>query len=172
MNKTSKTAFLSYVIWCTCIGLLCGMPVLAQKSDSIYYSSRAKKVNRTPTIKANIQSYKPSYNTGLGYIPYNNSLINGKSNAVKQDKILSVSKVYPNPVDDQVNVILKLDRESSVSIKIMDLLGNEVITLANERMPAGEQTKSFTIPNKLNSGIYFLRIVCGAETIVKRISVL
>ncbi|MCD0490279.1 T9SS type A sorting domain-containing protein [Pedobacter sp. MC2016-14] len=171
MNKTSKTAFFAYVICCACISLLCSMPVLAQKSDSIYYSSRAKKVNRTPTIKANIQSYKPSYNAGLGYLPYNNSLLNAKG-SIKQDKILSVSKVYPNPVDDQVNVTLKLDREGVVSIKIIDLLGNEVITLANERMVSGEQTKSFTIPNKLNSGIYFLRIVCGAETIVKRISVI
>ncbi|PIG99626.1 hypothetical protein CS542_05140 [Pedobacter sp. IW39] len=34
----------------------------------------------------------------------------------------------------------------------MDLLGNEVVTLSNERLSAGEQTKTFTIPNRLNSG--------------------
>ncbi|MNR16687.1 hypothetical protein D3C85_1333060 [compost metagenome] len=54
----------------------------------------------------------------------------------------------------------------------MDLLGNEVVTLSNERISSGEQTKSYTIPNRLNSGIYFLKIVSGSETIVKRISVL
>jgi len=54
----------------------------------------------------------------------------------------------------------------------MDLLGNEVVTLSNERLSSGEQTKTFTIPNRLNSGIYFLRIVTGSETVVKRISVL
>jgi hypothetical protein len=98
--------------------------------------------------------------------------MNGKGNNIKQDKILVVTKVFPNPVDDQINLTYRLDRESMVSIKIMDLLGNEVVTLSNERSPAGEQTKTFIIPNRLNSGIYFLRIVAGPETIVKRISVL
>lgn len=172
MNKTSKTSFLAYILCSICIGMLCSTTVLAQKSDSIYYSSRAKKVSRTPTIKANIQSYRPNYNAALGYIPFNSALLNSKNTSPKPDKILTVSKVYPNPVDDQINVIIKLDRESTVTIKIMDLLGNEVVTLSNERLPSGEQTKTFTIPNRLNSGIYFLRIVAGAETIVKRISVL
>ena len=31
---------------------------------------------------------------------------------------------------------------------------------------------TYTIPNKLNTGIYFLKIVAGGEPIVKRISVL
>ncbi|MNU00497.1 hypothetical protein D3C86_1825280 [compost metagenome] len=65
-----------------------------------------------------------------------------------------------------------MDRESNLSVKIMDLLGNEIVTLANERIPAGEQTKSYTIPNRLNAGIYFLKIMSGNETVVKRISVL
>lgn len=81
-------------------------------------------------------------------------------------------RVYPNPVDDQINLTIRLERESNLTIKIMDLLGNEVVTLSNERLSAGEQTKTFTIPNRLNSGIYFLRFVAGSETIVKRISVL
>jgi ribosomal protein S6 len=50
-------------------------------------------------------------------------------------------------------------------------LGNDVVTLANERAPAGEQTKTYTI-NKLNPGIYFLRILASGEPVVKKISVL
>ena len=167
-----KITRLRTILCIICIGVFYSTAVLAQKSDSIYYISRTKKFSKTPTIKANIQSYKPTYNSTTGYIPFNSLLLNSKGAALKQDKILTVSKVYPNPVDDQINVVLRLDRESTLSIKIMDLLGNEVITLCNERIPAGEQTKTFTIPNRLNSGIYFLRFVAGAETVVKRISVL
>lgn len=169
MNKLSKIALCVYMLCITTIGVLCSMDALAQKPDSIYYSTKNKKVSKTPQIKANIQSFRPVFD----FIPYNSLLMNsGKAAASKSDKILTVLKVYPNPVDDQINVNLKLDRETNLSIKVMDLLGNEVITLMNERSPSGEITKSFTIPNRLNSGIYFLRIMAGAETSVKRISVL
>ena len=144
--------------------------VFAQKSDSVYFNKNTKKSIRTPQIKTNIQSYRPMF----GFIPYN-SLLGTPSKPApsgKSDKVLTVVKVYPNPVDDQINITLRLERETNLSIKIMDLLGNEVVTLLNERYPAGESTRNFNIPNRLNSGIYFLRIVAGAETSVKRISVL
>lgn len=154
-----------------CMSILCSVSVFGQKTDSSTTSIRAKKINKTPQIKANIPTYKPKYN--FGYIQYNDIVSSNKSlSGLKQEKILSVLKVYPNPVDDQINLILKMDRESNLSVKIMDLLGNEVVTLSNERIPAGEQTKSYTIPNRLNSGIYFLKIMSGTETVVKRISVL
>ena len=92
--------------------------------------------------------------------------------AVKQEKILTVLKVYPNPVIEQINISLRLERNAVMSIKIIDLLGNEVITLLNEKTSAGEHTKTYLIPDKLNAGIYFLRIVAGGEPVVKRISVL
>jgi hypothetical protein len=153
------------------MSILCSVSVFGQKADSSATGIRAKKINKTPQIKANIPTYKPKYN--FGYIQYNDIISNSKSlNSAKQEKILSVLKVYPNPVDDQINLILKMDRESNLSVKIMDLLGNEVVTLSNERKAAGEQTKSYTIPNRLNAGIYFLKIMSGSETVVKRISVL
>lgn len=154
-----------------CMGLLCSVSVFGQKADTSATGIRAKKINKTPQIKANIPTYKPKYS--FGYIQYNDLVSNNKSsNNLKPEKILTVVKVYPNPVDDQINLILRMDRESNLSVKIMDLLGNEIVTLSNERIAAGEQTKSYTIPNRLNAGIYFLKIMSGNETVVKRISVL
>ncbi|ACU03105.1 hypothetical protein Phep_0883 [Pedobacter heparinus DSM 2366] len=153
------------------MSVLCSVSVFGQRTDSSTTSIRAKKINKTPQIKASVPTYKPKY--AVGYLQYNDLISGNKSlTNPKQEKILTVLKVYPNPVDDQINLILRIDRESNLSVKIMDLLGNEVVTLSNERIPAGEQTKSYTIPNRLNSGIYFLKIMSGAETVVKRISVL
>ncbi|MDR6785444.1 hypothetical protein ABIE26_004154 [Pedobacter africanus] len=167
-RKVTRLLNISCIV---CMSILCSVSVFGQKADSSATGIRAKKINKTPQIKANIPTYKPKYN--FGYIQYNDIISNSKSlNSVKQEKILSVLKVYPNPVDDQINLILKMDRESNLSVKIMDLLGNEVVTLSNERIAAGEQTKSYTIPNRLNAGIYFLKIMSGSETVVKRISVL
>lgn len=167
MNTKTKTISRIYMICIICISVFCSAPVFAQRSDS---TARYKRIVRTPQIKGDVPSYKPNYNTS--FTPYNNLVSHNKPGSGKPDKILSVLRVYPNPVDDQINLILRLERESNISIKIMDLLGNEVVTLSNERLSAGEQTKTFTIPNRLNSGIYFLRFVAGSETIVKRISVL
>lgn len=171
MKIQRKIAALLNMSCIICMSVLCSVSVFGQKNDSLSTGIRSKKINKTPQIKANVPTYKPKYN--FGYVPYNDIVSGNKGlNNVKAEKILTVLKVYPNPVDDQINLILRIDRESNLSVKIMDLLGNEIVTLSNERISAGEQTKSYTIPNRLNSGIYFLKIMSGAETIVKRISVL
>jgi len=156
--------------------MFCSAPIFAQKPDSSVTGIRSKRINKTPQIKANIPTYKPKYN--FGYVQYSDVVsgvvpgVKSPANNTKPEKLLTVLKVYPNPVDDQINIILRLDRESNLSVKILDLLGNEIVTLSNERIQAGEHTKNYSIPNRLNSGIYFLKIVSGSETIVKRISVL
>lgn len=172
MNKQLLKALLINILCIVCMGVFGSSHVFGQKTDSAVTNIRAKKIYKTPQIKANIPAYKPK--TGFGFVQYGDVLSNNVKSVPgpKQDKILNVLKVYPNPVNDQINLIIKMDRESNLSVKIMDLLGNEVVTLSNERVGSGEQTKSYTIPNRLNPGIYFLKIVSGAETIVKRISVL
>jgi hypothetical protein len=153
-----------------CIGVLCNTGVLAQKVDSVSYFSRSGRTSKATSIKPNLPAYRPLFD-GFSFIPYNNLLLS-KGAGSKSDKNLTFIKVSPAAVDDQITVVYKLERESNISIKIMDLLGNEVTTLATERSASGEQTKTFSIANRLSSGIYFVRIVAGAETSVKRISVL
>lgn len=155
------------------ICFMTSVTVFAQKPDTTANSNRYKKLFSTPQIKGSVQSYRPKYNFGI--VPYSELSATSKNTttySARVDKLLSVVKVYPNPVEDQVNLVVKMDRESNFSVKIMDLLGNEVVTLANERIAAGEQTKTYNIPERLNPGIYFLKIISGSETVVKRISVL
>jgi hypothetical protein len=148
--------------------VLLSSSVFAQKIDTskISVKPKAKIVSRIPQIKASIQPYKPN----LIYSSTGNTALN--TSLPKNNKILTVLKVYPNPVNEQLNISLRLERETTLSIKITDMLGNDVVTLTNERTAAGEQTKTYSIPHKLNAGIYFLRIVAGGEPKVMRISVL
>ncbi|PST82272.1 T9SS C-terminal target domain-containing protein [Pedobacter yulinensis] len=140
-----------------------------QDSIRVALRNKGKKAVKAPEIKANITPYKSftgnSISFGTGSLP-------SKTQNQKQDKLLTVIKVSPNPVDAQVNLVYRLEKESIVSVKIMDVLGNEIVTLSNERVSSGEQTKNYTIPSRLNPGIYFLRIVAGTDNVVKRISVL
>ncbi len=81
-------------------------------------------------------------------------------------------KIYPNPVSTYLNLKYTLSKDNLVTIKIVDILGKEVITLLSQKLSAGEQSSSFNLTSKLNSGLYFVRIVAGSESVIKRISVL
>lgn len=176
MKLYPKIMLLSKLTCIICMVMLCGINSLAQQTDSIHISlkTRAKKPNRIPEIKANIQPYRPLYaliNGGSMFSSYSATTKN--TNLTSKDKLLTIVKIYPNPVEDQINIILSIGKDGTqTTIKIIDLLGNEVVTLANERLNSGEQIKSFVIPSRLNAGIYFLRVVAGSESQVKRISVL
>lgn len=88
------------------------------------------------------------------------------------DKLLSNVQVYPNPVTDQINLKYEISRSSNVTVKVMDVLGNEIVTIFSQRVSPGEQSYTYIISNKLTRGFYFVRIVAGTESIIKRISVL
>jgi hypothetical protein len=47
-----------------------------------------------------------------------------------------------------------------VSLKVYDVLGNEVATLVDEEKPAGEYEVEFNA-TELSSGIYFFQIKAG-----------
>jgi hypothetical protein len=83
-------------------------------------------------------------------------------------------KVYPVPVADQVNVSYHVKKESNVTILLMDLLGNKLMTLFSKRVPAGEQTNIFSLrPRVDKGGIYFIKVTVGTQAPVsKRILVL
>ena len=89
------------------------------------------------------------------------------------DKLLSDVEVYPNPVTDQLNLKYVVSRNTNVSIKIMDVLGNDIATVFQSRtVDIGEQKFSYSLNGKLSRGFYFVRIAAGTESVIKRISVL
>lgn len=162
-----KIALRSNFTYLTAMLVLICTSVFAQKADStiISYKPKAKVVSKVPVIKGSVQPYK------INVYPYTSSNHNGNTKE-KSGKTLTILKIYPNPVVEQLNINLRLEKETMLSIKITDLLGNEIVTLANEKSAQGEHTKTYNVPSKLNTGIYFLRIVAGGEPIIKRISVL
>jgi len=92
--------------------------------------------------------------------------------AKPDDKLLNNVQVFPNPVTDQINLKYDLSRYSNVTIKVMDVLGNDIITLFSQRVEPGEKSFSYALNSKLTKGFYFVRVVAGTESVIKRISVL
>lgn len=87
------------------------------------------------------------------------------------EKNITGVKVMYNPIAEQINVNFKLSNESAIVIKLMDALGNEVLSLANSTYEEGTQSLSFETEGKVSAGFYFIKITSGTETVIKRISI-
>ncbi len=70
----------------------------------------------------------------------------------------SLEQNYPNPFNPTTNIEFSLANDGFVTVKIFNLLGQEVATLLNnEEYSAGIQSLEFNASN-LPSGVYFYRI--------------
>ncbi|MCX6150822.1 MAG: CotH kinase family protein [Ignavibacteriales bacterium] len=64
---------------------------------------------------------------------------------------------YPNPFNPVTIINYELGITSNVTLKVFDILGNEIATLVNEEKPAGSYRVDFDA-SKLSNGIYFYQI--------------
>lgn len=83
----------------------------------------------------------------------------------------SLSQNYPNPFNPSTKLEFGISNFGFVSLKVYDVLGNEVKTLINENKPAGSYTVTFDGSN-LSSGIYFYKLESGSFIETKRMILL
>lgn len=67
---------------------------------------------------------------------------------------------FPNPFNPSTTIGYQIPTSSFVTIKVFDVLGNEITTLVNLEKPAGEYEVDFD-GNDLSSGIYFYQLKVG-----------
>ena len=78
-----------------------------------------------------------------------------------------VDQNYPNPFNPSTTIRFGLPSSSYVTAKLFNLLGQEVATLYEGQLQAGEHKLLFEATN-LTSGIYFYRIQAGDYLGMKR----
>ena len=71
--------------------------------------------------------------------------------------VFALEQNYPNPFNPSTTINFKLAVDSKVSLKVFDVLGQEVATLLNGNFVAGSHTVNFNA-SALNSGVYMYRI--------------
>lgn len=69
---------------------------------------------------------------------------------------------YPNPFNPTTNIQYAIGSKQHVTLKVFDVLGNEIATLVDEYKPAGSYTINFDA-SKLSSGVYFYKLSVGNE---------
>lgn len=86
------------------------------------------------------------------FLEINLSALNLKDDFKNNDFVLYQN--YPNPFNPSTFISYKLSTDTKVTIKVFDILGNEITTLVDEYKNAGLYFVEFT-SNVLSSGIYF-----------------
>jgi hypothetical protein len=67
---------------------------------------------------------------------------------------------YPNPFNPSTKIVYAIPQRSNVSLKVYNLLGNEVADLVNSEMEAGRYETNFDA-SSLPSGVYFYKLRAG-----------
>ena len=78
---------------------------------------------------------------------------------------------YPNPFNPSTKISYSLAERSNVSLKVYDVLGNEVANLVNGTQEAGSHSLTFDGAN-LASGLYIYKIQAGQFTQSKKMMLL
>ncbi len=83
-------------------------------------------------------------------------------------KEFALHQNYPNPFNPSTEIAFDLPTASTVTLKIYNILGQEVFTLLNnESVGAGSHAYRFDASN-LSSGIYFYKIQAGSFDAVRK----
>jgi len=78
-----------------------------------------------------------------------------------------LSQNYPNPFNPSTEISWQLPVTSQVSLKVFDILGNEIATIVNEEKSAGEYSVEFD-GSKLASGIYLYKLQTSSYSAIKK----
>jgi hypothetical protein len=79
---------------------------------------------------------------------------------------------YPNPFNPSTRIQYSLEKAVQVSLKVFNVLGEEVATLVNGRQEAGSYTVPFNTNEgtlSLSSGVYFYRLEAGSFVSTKKL---
>lgn len=80
-------------------------------------------------------------------------------------------KVYPNPIYlNQLNIDFTLDQHfDNVDIKLFDLSGKEMISIEKGEYDSGRHNTRLNINKNIPSGMYFLNIIIGSNSLVYKV---
>lgn len=79
-----------------------------------------------------------------------------------------LSQNYPNPFNPTTTISFSVPENSHVSLRVFDVLGNEVTTLLDEQVSTGRHEVNFDAGN-LASGVYYYTLQAGNFTSTKKL---
>ncbi len=101
----------------------------------------------------------------------NLSIVNIVANSNEISIEFRLSQNYPNPFNPSTTIRFSMPEESFVTIKVFNTLGEDITTLINENIIAGNYEVEFYV-TALPSGIFFYRLQAGSFVETKKMILL
>ncbi len=79
----------------------------------------------------------------------------------------SLSQNYPNPFNPVTSIKYQIPESGFTTLKVYDILGNEVASLVNEKREAGSYEVNFS-GDGLSSGVYYYKLSSGSFSDTKK----
>jgi len=96
--------------------------------------------------------------------------INTDLKKIKPKKLnqYQLSQNYPNPFNPNTSIEFDLPKTSEVTLKIFNILGEEVATLVSDKLSAGNYTYEWSRPAGIASGLYLYRLQAGDYVVTRK----
>lgn len=148
-------------------------PLMPTVSGNTYTFTIPAQTKASATITYNIQANDTSgilfYSTGCATGTHSFNYMT--TDVAKVNSNMSNVNLYPNPTSGMATVAMTLKSEQNVSLNIMDIQGNIVMTNNYNHMKAGEQKISFNTES-LATGTYSVQIICGTDVMTKKLTII
>ncbi len=89
--------------------------------------------------------------------------------SVENDEVpvhIALQQNYPNPFNPATNITFELNNPDHISLKVYDMLGQEIATLAEGQYNSGQHQVNFTADG-LSSGVYIYRLQTSSRSITR-----
>lgn len=159
-------------------GWATGSRTSAPRSVGLYYTSDAGATWNNQADLAVFDTMRTLYEvsvtpSGYAWIGggssaiYTNSPLVGIKDNIENPFTFTLNQNYPNPFNPSTKISWSSPVSDYVSLKVFDVLGNEIATLVNEYKLAGNYEIEFETHNaerNLANGVYFYRLRIGDFT--------
>ncbi|HXF99792.1 MAG TPA: T9SS type A sorting domain-containing protein [Bacteroidota bacterium] len=102
-------------------------------------------------------------------VEYNTDYVTGVKPQPGTISEFRLEQNFPNPFNPTTTIGFSLPKDERVALKVFNLLGEEVVTLVDEYLPAGLYSIPFDAKH-LASGTYFYRLTAGTAVQTRKLT--
>ncbi len=126
-----------------------------------------------PVLIAGAYLYQCDFHAGLGMTGSFTTLLTGIENTKTsfQPDAFKLEQNFPNPFNPTTLISFDIPFQTPVSLKIYNLVGQEVATIVNGNMEAGRYSKMWNALS-MSAGVYYYRLQAGAYSETRKLVLL